>query len=85
MLVQPAEEELDEIRNLAEDEIQVHLALEIDGAHPITNRAHSITDGVHPITDGAHLIIDGAHPIELDRTNQDQKDEIGRACNNCSY
>jgi hypothetical protein len=48
MQVQLAQEEPDEIRDLVEDEILVHLAL--DRAHPIElDRAHLIDlDGVHP-------------------------------------
>jgi len=43
MQVQPAQEEPDEIRDLAEDEIQVHLDL-LDGVH----LAQMELDGAHP-------------------------------------
>ena len=64
--VQPAQEEPDEIRSLEEDEILVHPDPNMDGVHPNM-------DGVHP----TRIELDGAHPMELDGTNQDQKEVLG--------
>jgi hypothetical protein len=65
-LVQLAQEEPDEIRSLAEDEILVHLD-SLDGVHLDS------LDGAHPTQielDGAHLMeLDRAHLMELDRTS----------------